>query len=245
MAAATRRKGKKMDQAFDYLNRDPLHHVDMLECLRRGSAGLLEASAGGVLLLDSDSGAYMLSARSEADARRMIARVDRAELFVLHQEFGRAAAEEKFSLHGRLVVRNAAYLRGTPLPPAASPARIRRMDESFLPFLREHYALIPDEAYLLGRVRAGVMFGAFVGGEPAGFVGMHEEGSIGMLEVLPAFRRRGIARALESFLVNRLLGQGRVPYGQIEPGNLASWELNRRLGFTFSESAVCWLTDPG
>ena len=236
-----------MDQAIAYLNRDPLHHVDMLECIRRGGAEILEASPGGVLLFDSGSGAYMLSAGSEADARRMIARVNRAELFVLHQEFGLAFAEERFSLHGRIVVRNAAYLCGAPLPAADSPAEIRPLDESFLPFLRERYTMmsVSGTPYLLGRLRAGVMFGALIGDEIAGFVGMHEEGSIGLLEVLPAFRRRGIARALESFQANRPLGQGRVPYGQVEPGNAASLALQRSLRFTVSGRRICWLTDGG
>lgn len=48
----------------------------------------------------------------------------------------------------------------------------------------------------MGRLRAGVMLGAFLRDRPAGFIGLHEEGSMGMPEVLPEFRRMGVARAL-------------------------------------------------
>ena len=229
-----------MEQAFAYLKKDSLHHVDMLECLRRGSAEVLEACGRGVLLLERDSGAHMLSTDDKETAERMLAAVERAKLVVLHQEFGAALAEEKFGLHDRLTVYNAAYLSRDPLPAFASPAEIRRMDESFLAFLSEHYNHLSDRE-LLGRLRAGVMFGAFLGGEPAGFIGMHEEGSIGLLQVLPSFRRRGIARMLEGHMVNRLLKLGRVPFAQIEPDNLASLRLNRQLGFSFSEHTVHWL----
>ena len=229
------------ESAIAYLERAPLHHVDMLECLRRGSAEVLESGGRGVLLLERESGAHMLSADDEETAERMLAEVERTELLVLHQEFGAAFAEERFGLHDRLTVYNAAYLSREPLPAFESPAEIRRMDESFLPFLAEHYTRIPDRDYLLGRLRAGVMFGAFVGGEPAGFIGMHEEGSIGLLEVLPEFRRRGIARMLGGHMVNRLLERGRVPFAQIAPDNFASLELNRGLGLTFSRDTIRWL----
>ncbi|MFQ7452543.1 MAG: GNAT family N-acetyltransferase [Flavonifractor plautii] len=38
------------------------------------------------------------------------------------------------------------------------------------------------------------MLGAFVDGTLAGFAGFHGEGSIGLLEVLPAYRRRGLGK---------------------------------------------------
>lgn len=230
-----------MDQAMEYLTKDPVLHADMLGCVRRGSAHILAASGAGVLLYDETSGTHMFSAQSGVSARKMLAGLDSSELFVAHQEFCAAAAEEKFGLHDRMPVCNAAYLQNGPIPENGSPAEIRPLDESFLPFVSEHYQNIPDEEYLLGRLRAGVMFGAFVEGEPAGFIGMHEEGSMGMLEVLPRFRRRGIARMLETYQVNRLLKAGAVPYAQIKAGNAASVELHRKLGFRLSAASICWL----
>ena len=43
--------------------------------------------------------------------------------------------------------------------------------------------------------RRRVMHGAFQKGELLGFIGMHSEGSVGMLEVLPQHRRKGAATA--------------------------------------------------
>lgn len=231
-----------MNRAFAYLNLDPVLHAGPLECIRRGSAEILEASASGVLLLDRGSGAYMLSAENEASARRMLAGLQTAALLVVHRGYGAEFAEERFGLHRRMPVRNAVYTRREPLPGTESPAEIRKLDEKFLPFVEEHYRMVPDRAYLLGRLRAGVMFGAFEGGTAEGFIGMHEEGSMGLLEVLPTFRRRGIARLLETFQVNRLLEEGCLPYAQVVTGNKASLSLHRSLGFSFSENQICWLT---
>lgn len=231
-----------MDQAEEYLTKDPVLHAGMLCCIRRGSARILAASGSGVLLYDEGSGTHMLSAESEAEARRLLKGLENTELLVAHQEFCTAAAEKKFGLHDRMPVCNAVYLQREPLPECGGPAEIRPLDESFLPFVREHYRTVDDDAYLLKRLRAGVMFGAFVEGEPAGFIGMHEEGSMGMLEVLPHFRRRGIAQMLETYQTNRLLQAGMVPYAQIKAGNAVSVALHRKLGFYMSDYSICWLT---
>ena len=48
--------------------------------------------------------------------------------------------------------------------------------------------MAPGRDYVAERLAAGAMTGAFLDGVLAGFIGIHEEGSIGMLEVLPAYR---------------------------------------------------------
>lgn len=54
------------ETALACLNRNRLLYLNMLEVLRRGSAELLYAGEGGVLLYDRGSGAYMLTARDRA-----------------------------------------------------------------------------------------------------------------------------------------------------------------------------------
>ncbi|MVB10962.1 hypothetical protein CAFE_16640 [Caprobacter fermentans] len=230
-----------MEQALAYLEQDPVLHTDMLEGVRRGSARVLQAEENGVLLYDTGSGAYLLSAKSEEAARRLLSAAERAELVVAHRKYGMEYAEKKFGLRARLQVCNAVYFGESPLPADENPAQIRVLDETFLPFVKEHYQSIDDEAYLRERLRSGETFGAFVRGEPAGFIGRHDDGAMGMLEVLPAYRRKGIARQLETFQANRLLREGRVPYAQIKAGNAVSAALHRGLGFRFSEYSICWL----
>lgn len=79
-------------------------------------------------------------------------------------------------------------------------------------------------------------------GELAGFIGMHNEGSLGMLEVLPPFRRQGVAAALEADAVNRLLQKGFTPYAHIIEGNGASIQLQEKLGLCFAREKVYWVS---
>ena len=85
------------------------------------------------------------------------------------------------------------------------------------------------------------MYGIFVEDELAGFIGEHDEGSMGMLEVFPAYRRQGLGLALESFQINRILEEGRMPYDQVILGNEKSLSLQKKLGMTITKDTVTWL----
>lgn len=228
-------------RALRFLSRSPLLHADMTAMVLSEKANILLAGESGVLL--RYSGGYMMSALDKVTADAMLELIPGTDLLDVHQKFYVESAQKKFGLSVGLACRQAAYIRKEPLPKVSSPAEIRPVGKKFLPFLMRHYthADINGEEYLRERLKTGDFFGAYVGGECAGFIGTHEEGSMGMLEVLPEYRRKGIAAALETFQTNRILAEGRVPFAQIEPGNDASFALHRRLGFAVSEESLYWL----
>ena len=227
--------------ALRFLRRSPLLHADMIAAVTDGACEILSAGESGVLL--RYSGGYMMSALDAATADAMLELIPWTELLDAHQRFYAGAVRKKFGLEIAMECWQAAYTRKDPLPPADSPAEIRPVGEEFLPFLVRNYthADINGEEYLRERLQSGCFLGAFVAGEPAGFIGTHEEGSMGLLEVLPRYRRKGIAATLATAQTNRLLARGRVPFSQIEPGNAASFALHRRLGFEVSEESLYWL----
>ncbi|WP_407717634.1 GNAT family N-acetyltransferase [Floccifex porci] len=69
---------------------------------------------------------------------------------------------------------------------------------------------------------------------PVGFIGLHLEGSMGLLYILKEYRGNGYGIELEMFLVNRLLFENKIPFGQLETENNHSIFLQKKLGFTFS-----------
>lgn len=233
--------GEAERAALRFLMRSPLFHADMIAMISNGKPEVLMAGENGVLLRYGSG--YMMSALNSAAAEAMLGMIPAAELLEVHQKFYVEEACQMYGLDNVIECRQASYTKKEPLPQVPSPAEIRPVGEDFLPFVMCHYTHADSngEDYLRGRLGSGDFFGAFVGGKPAGFIGMHEEGSIGLLEVLPEYRRRGIAAALAVFQTNRILAQGRVPFSQIEPGNAASFALHRRLGFEISQESIFWL----
>ena len=81
----------------------------------------------------------------------------------------------------------------------------------------------------------------FVDGVLAGFAGFHDEGSIGLLEVLPEYRRRGLGEALLCAAVRLALERGQYAFGQVFTDNRPSLALQRKVGMTVSEDILYWL----
>ena len=149
-----------------------------------------------------------------------------------------AAVKEAMDLEETCACWQAAYLRGVPLPVQAD---VRPLHMAHFQQVLDGYSLFHDPQYVEDRLKAGVIFGAFVDGRLAGFVGEHHEGSMGMLEVFPAYRGRGLGLALESFQINRFLSQGRVPFDQVIVGNDKSLNLQRKVGMSISRDTMSWL----
>lgn len=103
-----------------------------------------------------------------------------------------------------------------------------------------HYALEPDIDHIRKTISMGLMYGAEVDGKLAGFIGVHSDGSCGMLEVFPEFRRMGIGTELELYLQNEQLKKGFMPYGQVYTTNMASIDMQTKIGLLVSDEHVTW-----
>lgn len=227
--------------ALAWLEQDPLLHMDMIEPIRRKSAEVLFVETDGVLIQELNSKAYMLSVDSLAAGEVLIGSLQAADLFVVHQAFCIPLVSRKYGFTRIMECIQAVY-PGKQRLPLKSNIEIKCLDLNWASFIRAHYHTVDDEGYIRELLEKGLIFGAFADGEPAGFIGMHDEGSIGLLEVLPRFRRRGIGTALESYLVNQMLEKGWTPFGQIKIGNTESLMLQKHLGFEISSQHLYWLS---
>ena len=231
----------QMERARAWLERDRVLYANMLEVLRRGSADALTVEEGGVLLHDTGCGAWMLAAELEA-ASDFLDRVPAGcDLFVGHDMAYFDLARTRFGMPERELCWSAAYLGKDLLPIPDFGGELRMLDRSWAPWISAHYSHVFGGVAYMERAADRGIIGAFVEGKPAGFVGFHDEGSIGMLEVLPAYRRRGLGELLQRAAINLALERGQIPFAQIIDGNEASLALQRKLGMAVSRSRLFWL----
>lgn len=234
----------KEEIAIKLLSKNLLLNVDMLQCIKRGSAEIMFASDKGVLLYDSISEVYMMNTDDKEIAKIMINEIPQEVCtIVTHQEQYCELLIKKFNFKDKIICSNSVYNKDIPIEVSKASPEIRLLNRDYIGFVMEHYSKkdLCNAEYIGERIDAGVMYGAFIGGELGGFIGGHEEGSIGMLEVLTKFRRRKIATHLIVKAVNEMLKKGLYAYGQIEEGNEASTKLQKGLGFEISKDKVCWL----
>ena len=98
-----------------------------------------------------------------------------------------------------------------------------------------------DLEYFYERVESGNVFGAFIGDKLAGVIGIHSEGSIGMLYVDENYRKMKLGMALETYMFNQAIEKGWIPYGQVIIDNDKSFKLQEKMGLYCSKDSVYWM----
>jgi len=227
-------------QALDFLD-DSVFYADMIGLVMKGES-ILAAGGEGVLIRTQD-GTYMMASADEHSARRMLDMIGPGHCgcIVVHEDFAVGLVEEQFGFDRHTCCIASAYL-GSPLPQSKrTDVSIRPLGPTWTGVVAENYHMDgPD--YIRTRIDAGEMWGAFRGKELTGFIGLHEEGSMGMLVVFEHYRRQGIAEYLMIDLSNRMIGQDRIPHDHIIVGNTASESLQRKLGFSISTRTLWWMS---
>ena len=230
-------------QALKYLNEEMMANIAMIEAIHRDNAEILSAERGAVLLREKNSGAYMLYAKEfepgEVLLRLLLERENLRELSVTRADLCRRA-EELLGLRLDFEYYHVAYLENK-APEPAGRLEIRTPPEELADVIADHYEYL-DREQVIAHIRREHLFGGFIGDKLVGFIGEHPEGSIGILEVLPEYRRHGYAYDLESFMIDRHFNQGKIPFAQIFTDNEKSLSLQRKLGMTQAEQSCFWLS---
>ena len=230
------------ETAGAFLSGNALLHMNMLEVLRRGSADVRYAGPDGVLLCDRESRAHMMaSASPEADRRLLDLLPPGTDLFVGHDLRYKGEAARRFGLKEEQICFQAAWLRHEPPELPAFDGELRLLERRHAPYVHAHYSHAFGGVAYIEKVIDRGMPGVFVDGVLAGFAGFHDEGAIGLLEVLPAYRRRGLGEVLLRAAVRLALERGQYAFGQVFTDNAASLALQRRAGMTVSEDILYWL----
>lgn len=227
--------------ALAYLAENPLHHMGMIFPIKRGSSEIIYADTDGVLLIETASGAYMLSASCLNKGKELLDSVGRQGLFCVHQKEFFDYLSEKYNYSNGLTCLQAVYNSSKPTQHDSNRLDIRQLAPGYIDIVYEHYHDHADYDYIKKSLERGDIYGGYLGDELCGFVGTQAEGSIGMLEVFPSHRRKGFASELEGYMINLILKRGRVPFAQVTVGNKASLNLHKRLGFDIAADEVYWL----
>jgi tRNA (guanine37-N1)-methyltransferase len=233
---------------------------------RDGQEILLKEKKSGVYMHSNPGG------NGEFLTRLPIVKLAKIKTLVLHQREFLEKAEEILSLKAGPPCRQAVCTRREKLPvsglyradnsPMPNGLVIHEVPEIYAEQAAEAYlaygyfagSVITEEkrAEIVSEMRERIvsheLFGAFFVSEDdkeafAGFIGKHAEGSIGMLTVFPEYRRKKVALALETYMLNRDIEQGMTPYGQIVETNDASFAVLERLGGCISKTPVYWLLE--
>ncbi len=232
-------------------------HIDMIESINRGRAILVAKDNNDILILDKETGYYHHSGENKEffftlpkDVRLSIKKI------VLHQEEMLIPVQKLLNLNNALVCYQSVYTPRERLPiaglyrgdgqPTEAGLTIRLLTMDYVDKVQEtyqnaEYQKVPDMGYIRDRIQKNRIYGAFLDEELAGIVGVHNDDSIGMLYVFEQYRGKHIGKALQTYIINKILDQGWMPYSQIMIGDEASTALQKSLGMYMSKTPIIWL----
>lgn len=231
-----------INKAIEILKRNFLLNVDMLQCIRRGSADILYTLNNSVALIDTLSGTCMIY-MEEKNKEVLNVIPEKCTIFNCHDQYSYSLIKNNFKIESEMKCCNVVYIKKEKIILETSNLNIRLIDSKYEKLIVDYYAKakIAEESYVKERIRSNKVFGAFIDNVLCGFIGIHAEGSIGMLEVFPEYRRKHIGMYLQGFLINNALAKGDYPYGQVVENNIPSLKLQKKLGLEISKNYLYWL----
>ncbi|MBO7377775.1 MAG: GNAT family N-acetyltransferase [Clostridia bacterium] len=228
-------------KALGYLEKNFEKCVDMIVCILHDDIDFIYCENDGVFIYDKSAFLYMIATDSEETCLKATAGARDIKLVACHNPYERDIIKRKYTFAGCNECFQVIWRKERPAMPGKF--RIKRLEptEENVEFVFKNYTLAFSREHLAFIMKNLGMYAAYTGENIAGFIGRHEERSIGLMEVLPEYRRMGVATELALFMINRVMDEGEIPYGQVIVDNEKSIAMQKKLGFTFSESHVYWL----
>jgi len=221
-----------MRKAIELLSRDYYLNYPLICALKHG-AQLLAADENGVAVLKPQYNFLLLAGANPLALREDLPKPDLLEICGSHSAGALAAYygfAESLECH-QLYYPHQSVVSDLPLEP---------LHADDLAFVLENYdRLEPDE--VAQAIREERIFGLREKGSLFAFIGLHEDLSMGMLFILPGYRRRGWGERLERALTARVLAMGELPYGHVIAGNAVSMRLQQNIGFVPCSDKVFWM----
>lgn len=227
------------EQTLHALADDPLSNAGLLQVLRRGTGELLRAEPAGVLLRDTVSGIYLLGGIHGAEARNWVRRRLAGILMIVGNEV--PAPQVRADWNASWIVECDQYIYEGNCPAEPTKLRIAEATPAEMECIAANYDILSRTELDQVAAHRALFAGHDAAGNTVGFAGGHLEGSMGILKILPAYRREGYATELERFVIRRFMKDKLIPFGQVETNNAASAALQRKLGLTKAPQRAYWI----
>lgn len=225
-------------EALNYLNKNRLLNIGIIEPIRRKTANIIYAQNQGVMIFEKESQSYMLSVDDLETGKKLINSINDIRLLALHQDYMADYVKKNYNFSHILECYQAVYL-DSKISIDDNSMDIKPLNHKDKSIITENYKSLTDEE-LKKLLDKKSLLGGYVNNNLVGFIGNHLEGSMGILEIFPEYRRKGYAYILESYLIEKMLSKGLVPFAQIEVTNIKSIELHKKLNFNISKEKLFW-----
>lgn len=232
-------KYRERQRLAELLRKHKKENAYMIDNLQRGVADILYAEGDRVIAVNAGSGIAEMCCDSLESGERLLKYLPADTRLLLHNfEPLNELLCANYGFEIQAACYQSVYTQRTKLPVAHRD--IRRFPMEALDYAVANYDK-GAEKYLRERIRKGELFAAYAEDEIAGFAGMHDDGSLGLLYIDPKYRRLKLGSSMASYLVNKALERGGLPYAHIRVDNIASLKMQEMMGLYTGNRKIFWL----
>ncbi len=232
-----------LDHIMRYLNKNETRYAQMIVAYQKGSCEVLYEENDGILLYDNSTQTYLASANTEAGAKDILYLLPQDYgLLITHDEVFKQFEKQLFDYVEHLQFYHFQYTQKGKYKLPQSNLRFQMLSVEDVEIVKQHYKVkdLCNDQYITRCIEAGMM-AAYSDDVMVGFIGTHESGAMGMLEVFEEYQGKHIGQTLEMAYINYLLDQkNKLIYTQVEVDNTASLKLQEKLLLTRSDIANDW-----
>ncbi len=231
------------DMTSQYLLTNYERYIEMYVLYKSGNVEILYEERDGVLLYHQKDDMYYASAKTQA------AVIDIMKL-VPQDSRGLCACDDIFletlqkqNAYGTMFLSyNMVYEKTEMVTIANETLEIKSLTLDEESIVKESYSnpIYDQDGYIASCIKNG-MLGAYQDGQLVGYIGLHNSGAIGLLEVFDGFRSQGVAKTLIASMINHCLKMDKIAYTQVQTTNEVSLKLQASLGFTRADKPCIWV----
>lgn len=216
-------------------------HPDIINCMQHGAYKIIYDETDGICVYDKANELYYADANNYQAAQTIINEAGhrKHDLVIRGESLKHVCTTERLMLSKPY--RFAVYMESIPQILPETDYTIRRLTMEALPYICAHYSYksLANPQYIEARIKAG-MLGAFQDHQLIAFIGTHDCGSIGMLEVEREHQRNKVGTCLTIEMINLQLEKGLIPYGELFIDNQKSRSMALKLKLKLSKDLIYW-----
>lgn len=230
------------NQALTILQRDPVRNANLINFMRDYPIRRLEVCGGSVLVGGrSDRDWIYISSADEGEFRTLVGGLsDDDTCFALMEDWMMPIVTERRQALWQMPCMKFYLPFEAPIPAPDGPTCELVPEEAGYVFAHYDYAQYTTEPYLAERIEKGPALGIREDGRLVAWIMTHDDGAMGVLTVLPEYRRNGYGARITLALIERLRNENRLPFVHIEESNDKSMALSRKVGFV-PDRRIWWV----
>lgn len=218
--------------------------IDIEEAIRLGHADIIYQDSEGIIIHELRSDALMISMNNSCRFIEIYEKYDlqQFDLIDVKQEEIKDILVNRYHKTFQFACYQSVYTSQKKKKlEILENVKIKSLKREYLSSVYSCYKHSDDINYLKNIINRGHLWGIFENNDLVGFIGIHDEGSMGILEVKEEYKRKGFGSLLESYLINYFIDNDWIPYCQVIENNNASLALQKKLGLEISKHLSYWL----